>query len=97
MIKFDQTRAHTEGESNTSAARAEWLAKENDAAARALIQREADGFMHQNVATPVVSTIAKAEGIWIETVAGHRYMDFHGNSAHHIGYSHPRLKAAIKT
>ena len=23
-------------------------------------------------------------------------MDFHGNSAHHIGYAHPRLVAAIK-
>ncbi|MDQ2704599.1 MAG: aspartate aminotransferase family protein, partial [Pseudomonadota bacterium] len=25
-----------------------------------------------------------------------RYMDFHGNSVHHIGYAHPRLVAAIK-
>jgi len=97
MMKLDQIRAHTEGESNTSAARADWLEKENNAAARALIQRDSDVFMHQNVSSPVVSTIAKAEGIWIETVAGHRYMDFHGNSAHHIGYGHPRLKAAIKT
>ena len=62
MIKFDQTRAHTEGESNTSAARAKWLEKEDDAAARALIQRDSDVFMHQNVSSPVVSTIAKAEG-----------------------------------
>ncbi|WP_441102085.1 aminotransferase class III-fold pyridoxal phosphate-dependent enzyme, partial [Enterococcus faecium] len=25
-----------------------------------------------------------------------RYMAFHGNSVHHIGYGHPRLKEAIK-
>ena len=23
-------------------------------------------------------------------------MDFHGNSVHHIGYGHPKLKAAIR-
>jgi len=39
--------------------------------------------------------VRKAEGIWIEDVAGRRYMDFHGNSVHHIGYGHPRLKEAI--
>ncbi|MBL8672127.1 MAG: aspartate aminotransferase family protein [Alphaproteobacteria bacterium] len=37
----------------------------------------------------------RAEGIWIEDTAGRRYMDFHGNNVHHIGYGHPRLKAAI--
>jgi 4-aminobutyrate aminotransferase len=26
---------------------------------------------------------------------GRRYMDFHGNNVHHIGYGHPRLKQAI--
>ncbi|HSG95103.1 MAG TPA: aspartate aminotransferase family protein, partial [Afifellaceae bacterium] len=48
------------------------------------------------LSTPCLSAIAKAEGIWIEDTAGRRFMDFHGNSAHHIGYGHPRLKAAIK-
>ena len=43
-----------------------------------------------------MSTIAKAQGIWIEDLDGRRYMDFHGNSVHHIGYGHPRLIAAIK-
>ena len=28
-------------------------------------------------------------------MAGRRYMDFHGNNVHHIGYGHPRLKRAI--
>ncbi|HIP23367.1 MAG TPA: aspartate aminotransferase family protein [Rhodobacteraceae bacterium] len=40
--------------------------------------------------------MAKAEGIWIEDKDGRRYMDFHGNSVHHIGYGHPKLVAAIK-
>ena len=53
-------------------------------------------FLHQSLSSPVLSAIAKAEGIWIEDTTGRRYMDFHGNSVHHIGYGHPRLKAAIK-
>jgi len=52
--------------------------------------------MHQSLSSPCVNTIAKAEGIWIEDLDGRRYMDFHGNSVHHIGYGHPRLVAAIK-
>ena len=89
-------QVHTEGESNTSAARARWQAAQQDAATRRLIERDADAFLHQSLSSPCVSTIAKAEGIWIEDIAGHRYMDFHGNSVHHIGYAHPRLVAAIK-
>jgi 4-aminobutyrate aminotransferase len=87
---------HTEGESNTSAARRAWAAKHPDAATRDLLKRDADAFLHQSLSSPCVSTIAKAEGIWIEDTAGRRYMDFHGNSVHHIGYGHPRLVAAIK-
>ncbi|MGI9395362.1 MAG: (R)-1-hydroxy-2-aminoethylphosphonate ammonia-lyase [Boseongicola sp.] len=87
---------HTEGEANTSAARADWAARENDTATRALLDRDAAAFVHQSLSSPCVSTIAKAEGIWIEDTAGRRYMDFHGNSVHHIGYGHPRLIQAIK-
>ncbi len=89
-------RAHTEGESNTSEARAAWRAKAADAPTRALIERDAGVFLHQSLSSPVLSVIARAEGIWIEDTAGRRYMDFHGNSVHHIGYGHPRLIAAIK-
>ena len=87
---------HTEGEANTSSRRRAWAARETDAATRDLLTRDADAFLHQALSSPCVSTIAKAEGIWIEDTAGRRYMDFHGNSVHHIGYGHPRLKAAIR-
>lgn len=87
---------HTEGEANTSDARQAWSAREDHAPTRALLSRDADAFLHQSLSSPCVSTIARAEGIWIEDTAGRRYMDFHGNSVHHIGYGHPRLTAAIK-
>ncbi|MCY1125809.1 aspartate aminotransferase family protein [Frigidibacter sp. RF13] len=87
---------HTEGESNTSEARRAWAAKHPDAATRDLLRRDGEAFLHQSLSSPCVSTIARAEGIWIEDTAGRRYMDFHGNSVHHIGYAHPRVVAAIK-
>lgn len=86
---------HTEGEDNRSDARARWVAREDHAATRALLARDADAFLHQALSSPCVSTIKRAEGIWIEDTAGRRYMDFHGNSVHHIGYGHPRLIAAV--
>jgi len=87
---------HTEGESNTSAARSDWSAGIGDAGTRALLARDSDAFLHQSLSSPCLTAIARAEGIWIEDTMGRRYMDFHGNSVHHIGYGHPRLKEAIK-
>lgn len=87
---------HTEGESNTSAARSDWSAGIGDAGTRELLARDSAAFLHQSLSSPCLTAIAKAEGIWIEDTMGRRYMDFHGNSVHHIGYGHPRLKEAIK-
>ena len=92
---MDKKVQHTEGEANTSAARAQWSAQQTHNATRHLLERDADAFLHQSLSSPCVSTIAKAEGIWIEDTAGRRYMDFHGNSVHHIGYGHPRLIEAV--
>jgi 4-aminobutyrate aminotransferase len=87
---------HTEGEANTSAARRVWNARMGDEPTQSLVARDAAAFLHQSLSSPCLTAIAKAEGIWIEDMAGRRYMDFHGNSVHHIGYGHPRLKQAIK-
>lgn len=89
-------RPHTEGEANTSAARAGYARSHADPAEADLLRRDGAAFLHQSLSSPCVATITKAEGIWIEDLAGRRYMDFHGNSVHHIGYGHPRLIAAIK-
>ena len=88
--------SHTEGESNTSDARREWAGQAVGPKSAPLLERDAKAFLHQSLSSPCVSTIAKADGIWIEDLDGNRYMDFHGNSVHHIGYGHPKLVAAIK-
>ncbi len=87
--------AQTEGDVNTSPRRQAWANENTSAKAQALLDRDADAFLHQSVSTPCLSVITKAEGIHIEDADGRRYMDFHGNNVHHIGYGHPRLKEAI--
>jgi 4-aminobutyrate aminotransferase len=89
------TPAQSESDTNATPARADWRARNIDAATHALLDRDTTAFLHQSVSTPCLSAIRKAEGIFIEDLAGRRYMDFHGNSVHHIGYGHPRLKRAI--
>ena len=89
--------SHTEGEGNRSARRAGWLAGRGTSEAEAeLLERDSAAFLHQSLSTPCLAAIRRAEGIWIEDLSGRRFMDFHGNSVHHIGYGHPRLLAAIR-
>jgi len=88
--------AASESDTNQSANRVAWAARHVDPATRALLDDDARLFLHQSVSTPCLTGIRKAEGIWIEDTAGRRYMDFHGNNVHHIGYGHPRLKEAIR-
>jgi len=87
--------SQSESDTNATSRRAAWQAKALDAPTRVLLAADEAHFLRQSVSTPCLNAIAKAEGIWIEDVAGRRYMDFHGNNVHHIGYGHPRLKRAI--
>ena len=87
--------AESEGDTNLTSRRAAWQERAIDPATRALLTRDERAYLKQSVSTPCLNAIAKAEGIWIQDVAGRRYMDFHGNNVHHIGYGHPRLKEAI--
>ena len=58
--------------------------------------RDASVFLHQHGSTPALGVLRSASGIWLEDEHGHRFIDLHGNTAHHIGHAHPRLIAAIK-
>ncbi len=86
-----------EGDSNLSKNRQAWAAgTSHDAVGKRLIEQDNTYFLHQALSTPCLAVARKVEGIWIEDTAGRRFMDFHGNNVHHIGYGHPRLAQAIK-
>lgn len=86
----------SEGDINLGPRRARWAAESVGLRSRALVERDAAAFLKQSLSTPCLSAVRRAEGIWIEDMDGRRFMDFHGNSVHHIGYAHPRLVAALK-
>ncbi len=91
-----RTLAEAEGDTNLSPRRRAWFETQLDGQTRAFVERDARVFLRQSVSTPCLSAIHHAEGIWIEDLQGRRYMDFHGNNVHHIGYGHPRLIEAIR-
>jgi 4-aminobutyrate aminotransferase len=88
--------SESEGDVNASPRRVAWQREHLDDDTRALLKRDADAFLHQSVSTPCLNAIRRAEGIWIEDLAGRRYMDFHGNNVHHVGYAHPHVLGAIR-
>ena len=61
-----------------------------------LVARDAAAFFHQNGSSPCVSALHGVDGVWLEDEDGRRLLDLHGNTAHHIGYAHPELIAALK-
>jgi len=89
--------SQSEGDVNHTPRRAAWQRDHLDADSRALLARDSAAFLHQSVSTPCLSAIRRAEGVYIEDMAGRRYLDFHGNNVHHVGYAHPHVIAAIKT
>lgn len=62
----------------------------------AITTRDSAAFLHQAGSTPVDHAFTACEGAWATDETGHRFMDFHGNSCHNIGYRHPKLIAALK-
>ena len=86
----------SESDINATPRREGWARAQRDPWSNAVLARDSRHFLHQAVSSPCLSVIRKAEGIWIEDGCGRRMMDFHGNSAHHLGYGHPRLIEAIK-
>ena len=91
------TRHHkSEGDINISARRQAWQKTNIDAESRALLDEDARYFLKQSLSTPCLNIMRTCEGIYIDDFQGRRYMDFHGNNVHQVGFSNPDVIAAIK-
>ena len=86
----------SEGDINISPRRTEWQEKNLDAETQALLEEDARYFLKQSLSTPCLNAIRSCEGIYIEDLQGRRYMDFHGNNVHQVGFANPAVIAAIK-
>ncbi len=86
----------SEGDINISPRRDKWQKKQIDAKSRALLDEDARYFLKQSLSTPCLNTMRACEGIYIEDMQGNRYMDFHGNNVHQVGFGNPEVIAAVK-
>ncbi|RIW10395.1 aspartate aminotransferase family protein [Vibrio harveyi] len=85
------THFRSEGDVNTTPARQAWNASMDDERTQALLKRDSEVFLHQAMSTPCLDTLEAAEGIYIQDSTGKKYMDFHGNNVHQLGYGHPHV------
>jgi 4-aminobutyrate aminotransferase len=91
------TKLHkSEGDINISPQREEWQKKHIDAAGRKLLDEDSRYFLKQSLSTPCLNAMRACEGIYIEDMQGRRYMDFHGNNVHQVGFANPDVIAAVK-
>ncbi len=86
----------TEGDINQSASRSEWYKTIGSTEAINWLERDADSFLHQALSTPCLQLIESCEGIYIIDANGKKYMDFHGNNVHQIGYRNPEVIEKVK-
>ena len=86
----------TEGDINLSQQRQAWQKEHIDAESKSLLDEDQRYFLKQSLSTPCLNTMRTCEGIYIEDLQGRRYMDFHGNNVHQVGFANPDVIAAIK-
>jgi 4-aminobutyrate aminotransferase len=86
----------SEGDVNLSPERQAWRVRLS-ADTRALLDEDERYFLHQSLSTPCLDVVESADGAILIDADGRRFLDFHGNSVHQVGYGHPRVIAAVKT
>jgi len=85
----------SEGDVNTTSAREQWRQEHLSQATRDLLDEDARYFLHQSLSSPCLNVLERSEGSYLVDTEGRRYLDFHGNNVHQVGFGHPRVKAAI--
>ena len=86
----------SEGDINISKHRDAWQKANIDADSRALLKEDERYFLKQALSTPCLNTMGHCEGIYIEDLQGRKYMDFHGNNVHQVGFGNPDVIQAVK-
>ena len=89
-------RLKSEGDLNLTSRRAAWAQDHISGRTKAVLDEDARRFLHQSLSTPCLNVLKGAKGAWIEDLEGRRYLDFHGNNVHQVGFGHPRVDDALQ-
>lgn len=95
-IRDDFEAMRSEGDLNLGPEREQWLGDAVDEETRDLLEEDARYFFRQSLSTPCLDALALAQGPGFTDLAGRRFLDFHGNGLHQVGYGHPRVLEAIR-
>ena len=85
----------TEGDVNFAPSRKNWYSI-FDTATTQMLDEDADLFLHQSLSTPCLDVLVSCEGIYLTDVSGRKYMDFHGNNVHQVGYRNQYVMDKVK-
>lgn len=86
----------SEGDVNFSPGRLGWLRDHLDEQTKDWLAADARYFLHQSLSTPCLDVLTECRGSVLRNLFGREFLDFHGNSLHQVGYTHPRVVAAVK-
>jgi 4-aminobutyrate aminotransferase len=86
----------SEGDVNLSSRRLEWQRKLIGTETAHWLEEDARYFLHQSLSTPCLDVLAGCKGAYLEDLGGRKFLDFHGNSVHQVGFGHPKVAEAIK-
>jgi 4-aminobutyrate aminotransferase len=94
--RLDEHQERVEGDTNLSPLHHAYQTRHLDEATRALLDEDAECFLHQSLSTPCLDALVEAEGIYLHNVTGRRLMDFHGNGVHTVGFRNAHVISAVK-
>ena len=94
--QHDASSLKSEGDLNLSPQRQQWLRRNIDAKTKKYLAEDEKFFLRQSLSTPCLNVLKRCDGVYLEDLQGRRYMDFHGNNVHQVGFGNPRVIAAIK-
>jgi 4-aminobutyrate aminotransferase len=85
-----------EGDVNLSPNRIGWMRNNVSECTGKGMDRDARHFIRQSLSTPCLNVLTVVEGAELVDLEGRRFLDFHGNSVHQVGFGNPLVVEAIK-
>ncbi|HOO89970.1 MAG TPA: aspartate aminotransferase family protein [Syntrophales bacterium] len=92
MVRLERS----EGDINISDRRNKWQKENLSEETRRVLDEDARYFLSQALSTPCLNVMSRCEGAYVEDLQGRRYLDFHGNNVHQVGFANPDVIAAVK-
>lgn len=85
-----------EGDINLTPLRKKWQSQQLDDKTLNLLTRDSNVFLHQSMSTPCLDVLCSCKGTDIVNLQGKKYLDFHGNNVHQVGFGNESVINAIK-